>query len=112
MAVPALQEHWLLNVDAKDFLHNGLRDYHRNFLLGTLFLAKKPELGRLAELSKVIRSESGEVINLRLTASGHWREPVDINRIDPLLVNMLVAYEDQRFWQHHGVDPRNIESIS
>ena len=75
------------------------------FLLGTLFLAKKPELGRLAELSKVIRSESGEVINLRLTASGHWREPADINRIDPLLVNMLVAYEDQRFWQHHGVDP-------
>ena len=75
------------------------------FLAGVLFLAKKPELGRLAELSKVIRSESGEIINLRLTPSGHWREPADINRIDPLLINMLVAYEDKRFWEHHGVDP-------
>ena len=68
------------------------------FLPGTLFLAKKPELGRLADLSKVIRSESGEIINLRLTPSGHWREPADIKRIDPLLISMLVAYEDQRFW--------------
>jgi len=75
------------------------------FLPGTLFLAKKPELGRLADLSKVIRSESGEIINLRLTPSGHWREPADIERIDPLLISMLVAYEDQRFWDHHGVDP-------
>ncbi len=75
------------------------------FLGGVLFLAKKPELGRLAELSKVIRSESGEIINLRLTPSGHWREPADLNRIDPLLINMLVAYEDKRFWKHHGVDP-------
>ena len=75
------------------------------FLAGVLFLAKKPELGRLAELSKVIRSESGEIINLRLTSSGHWRQPADLNRIDPLLINMLVAYEDKRFWEHHGVDP-------
>ena len=75
------------------------------FLAGALFLAKKPEPGRLAELSKVIRGESGEIINLRLTPSGHWREPADVNRIDPLLITILVAYEDKRFWKHHGVDP-------
>ena len=75
------------------------------FLAGALFLAKKPAPGRLAELSKVIRGESGEIINLRLTPSGHWREPADVNRIDPLLIKMLVAYEDKRFWDHHGVDP-------
>ena len=71
----------------------------------TQFLMKVPELGRLSELSKVIRSENGEVINLRLTSSGHWREPANLNRIDPLLIEMLVAYEDKRFWSHHGVDP-------
>ena len=71
----------------------------------TQFLMKVPELGRLSELSKVIRSENGEVINLRLTSSGHWREPTDLNRVDPLLLEMLVAYEDKRFWNHHGVDP-------
>lgn len=71
----------------------------------TRSLMKVPELGRLSELSKVIRSDNGEVINLRLTSSGHWREPADLNRIDPLLIEMLVAYEDKRFWNHHGVDP-------
>ena len=70
-----------------------------------LFLLQPPELGRLSELSKIIRSESGEVINLRLTPSGHWREPANINRVDQQLVKMLVAYEDKRFWSHHGVDP-------
>ena len=69
------------------------------------FLMNSPELGRLSKLSNVIRSNSGETINLRLTSSGHWREPADLNRIDPLLIKMLVAYEDKRFWHHHGVDP-------
>ena len=69
------------------------------------FLIHSPELGRLSKLSDVIRGDSGEIINLRLTSSGHWREPADLNRIDPLLIEMLVAYEDKRFWHHHGVDP-------
>ena len=69
------------------------------------FLMHSPELGRLSKLSDVIKSDSGETINLRLTSSGHWREPADLNRIDPLLIKMLVAYEDKRFWHHHGVDP-------
>ncbi len=71
----------------------------------SFFLLHSPELGRLSKLSNVIRSESGEIINLRLTSSGHWREPADLNRIDPLLIEMLIAYEDKRFWHHHGVDP-------
>ena len=70
-----------------------------------LFLLQPPELGRLSELSKIIRSESGEVINLRLTSTGHWREQANINHVDQLMVRMLVAYEDKRFWSHHGVDP-------
>ena len=71
----------------------------------TNFLFQPPELGRLSELSKIIRSESGEVINLRLTSTGHWREQANINHVDQLMVKMLVAYEDKRFWSHHGVDP-------
>ena len=43
--------------------------------------------------------------NLRLTNSGHWREPAKLERIDPQLIKMLIAYEDKRFWQHFGVDP-------
>ncbi|MCE3519648.1 transglycosylase domain-containing protein, partial [Escherichia coli] len=28
--------------------------------------------------------------------------------VDPQFIRMLVAYEDQRFWQHRGVDPRAV----
>ena len=65
-----------------------------SLLAATVFLTKEPEPGRLTDLSNVIRSERGEVINLRLTPSGHWREPADIRRIDPVLIEMLIAYED------------------
>ncbi len=38
------------------------------------------------------------------TPDGYWRLPADLDRIDPHFLDMLVAYEDQRFWDHHGVD--------
>ena len=49
-----------------------------------------------------IDSKSKEIINLRLTSSGHWREPAQLERIDPQLIKMLIAYEDKRFWHHHA----------
>ncbi|PVZ49384.1 transglycosylase domain-containing protein [Thalassobacter stenotrophicus] len=65
-----------------------------------------PELGRLAAASGVLRSSDGRIINLTLTDKGFWREPVRIEEIDPRLVEVLIAYEDQRYWQHSGIDLR------
>ena len=62
-------------------------------------------MGRLSETSQVIRSETGEIINLRLTSKGFWREKVFLSDLDPDLIRTLIAYEDQRYWTHHGVDP-------
>ena len=63
-----------------------------------------PELGRLDAASGVLRSSDGRIINLTLTDKGFWREPVRIEEIDPGLVEVLIAYEDQRYWQHSGID--------
>ena len=65
-----------------------------------------PELGRLDVASGVLRSSDGRIINLTLTDKGFWREPVRIEEIDPGLVEVLIAYEDQRYWQHSGIDIR------
>ena len=69
-----------------------------------LYVRQPPDLGRLKETSKVVRGANGDILELRLTQSGHWREAVSLDEIDPKLVKMLVAYEDKRFWSHPGVD--------
>ncbi len=65
---------------------------------------RPPENGRLSELAQVIQSDDGTIINLRLTEDGYWREKASISKIDPTLIDVLIAYEDQRFWSHGGVD--------
>ena len=74
-------------------------------LVALIFVWRSPDHGRLADVSQVLRGDGQEIINLRLTNSGHWREPAQLERIDPQLIKMLIAYEDKRFWQHFGVDP-------
>ena len=75
--------------------------------LGSLcfYILQPPEVGRLGETSQVIRSETGQIMNLRLTSKGFWREKVVLSELDPDLIRTLIAYEDQRYWTHHGVDP-------
>ena len=68
------------------------------------YIMRAPENGRLSELAQVIRSDDGTIINLRLTEDGYWREKASISKIDPTLIDVLIAYEDQRFWSHGGVD--------
>jgi penicillin-binding protein 1C len=70
-----------------------------------LYLLQPPNFGRLSETSQVVRSETGKIINLRLTQNGFWREKTSLENLDPDLLNILIAYEDQRYWTHHGVDP-------
>ena len=72
------------------------------------FIRQAPDLGRLTDVSQVIRAQDGTIINLRLTKDGYWREKATLDTIDPKLVNVLIAYEDQRFWDHRGVDPKAV----
>jgi penicillin-binding protein 1C len=42
------------------------------------------------------------------TAEGNWRLPVDPKDVDPKYLKMLFAFEDKRFYSHHGVDPKAV----
>ena len=72
------------------------------------YVRQAPDLGRLIDVSQVIRADDGTIINLRLTEDGYWREKATLATIDPKLLNVLIAYEDQRFWDHKGVDPKAV----
>ncbi|MNX80060.1 Penicillin-binding protein 1F [compost metagenome] len=47
----------------------------------------------------------GKLLRAFATADGRWRLKTTAAEVDPQLLRMLVAYEDQRFYDHHGVDP-------
>lgn len=85
----------------------------RPILLGLLLLLSlahlldrlyPPDLSRV-RASDVVADASGEMLRPFITADGMWRLPVTADRVDPLYVRMLLAYEDQRFPWHPGVDP-------
>ena len=78
----------------------------------TWYISQPPEIGRLKDVSRVLRSSEGHILNLSLTKNGYWREPVTLSEVDPKLIDLLVAYEDQRFWEHKGVDLKAIARAS
>jgi penicillin-binding protein 1C len=42
------------------------------------------------------------------TKEGNWRLPLDPKDVDPHYLRMLFAFEDKRFYSHHGVDPKAV----
>ncbi|WP_291167865.1 penicillin-binding protein 1C [Hyphomicrobium sp.] len=42
------------------------------------------------------------------TTEGKWRLPVDPKDVDQHYLKMLFAFEDKRFYSHHGVDPKAV----
>jgi len=42
------------------------------------------------------------------TTAGNWRLPIDPKDVDPHYLKMLFAFEDKRFYRHHGVDPKAV----
>ncbi len=57
------------------------------------------------ETSVEMRDRSGALLRAYTVADGRWRLAVDPDRVDPLFLRMLIAFEDRRFASHHGVDP-------
>lgn len=42
------------------------------------------------------------------TTDGNWRLPLDPADVDARYLKLLFAFEDQRFYRHHGIDPKAI----
>ena len=68
------------------------------------WLSHPPDLSALQDTSRSLHAQDGQLLQVRLNSAGKWREPVSIAEIDPNLIAALIAFEDQRFDRHKGVD--------
>ena len=65
-------------------------------------------LGEDITYSTLVVDRDGKLLRPFITRDGYWRLPVSSKDVDPRFLAMLIAYEDKRFYAHHGVDPKAI----
>jgi penicillin-binding protein 1C len=58
-----------------------------------------------AALSPSLLADNGALLRAYPAPDEQIRLPLTIKQVDPLFASMLIAYEDQRFYRHPGVDP-------
>lgn len=64
-------------------------------------------LQQARQISATVVDRNGKLLRAYAMADGRWRLPVDARTgVDPSYLKLLLAYEDRRFYSHHGVDPR------
>jgi penicillin-binding protein 1C len=63
------------------------------------------DLSAANKTSRVVKAEDGSWLYAQTNREEKWRFPVEVKRLDPGYVRMLLAFEDQRFYRHIGVDP-------
>jgi penicillin-binding protein 1C len=75
------------------------------FVLWVVSLPPLP-LAQARQVSTTIVDRNGKLLRAYAMADGRWRLQVDARKdVDPTYLKLLLAYEDQRFRAHHGVDP-------
>ena len=77
----------------------GVADLGRAWVADTQLPALTPAT------SAEILATDGSLLRAFTVEDGRWRLKADPARVDPRLIAMLIAYEDKRFYEHHGVDP-------
>ena len=66
-------------------------------------LPATPDIAPLP-VSTVVVDRSGKLLRPFTTDEGRWRLPVALADVDKRFIEMLIAYEDQNFSTHEGVD--------
>ncbi|MCB1512085.1 MAG: transglycosylase domain-containing protein, partial [Hyphomicrobiaceae bacterium] len=56
------------------------------------------------EVSVTVLDRNDRLLRAFTTKEGRWRLPVTNKDVDPRYLQMLLAFEDRRFWEHGGVD--------
>ncbi|WP_044542042.1 penicillin-binding protein 1C [Bradyrhizobium sp. LTSP885] len=63
-------------------------------------------LAEAKQVSTSVVDRNGKLLRAYAMADGRWRLPVDAKAaVDPTYLKLLFAYEDKRFYAHHGIDP-------
>ncbi|MBO8416629.1 MAG: transglycosylase domain-containing protein, partial [Proteobacteria bacterium] len=69
-----------------------------------LCLTLKPDLTLYQERSRLLYDSSGQIAAYSLSADGRLRFLSPPDTVDPLLIKLILAAEDERFYEHPGVD--------
>jgi penicillin-binding protein 1C len=75
------------------------------FALNWLDRAFPPPLDMIGPNSAEMQDRDGQLLRAFTTPESRWRLKTTANDVDPLLIRMVIAYEDHRFYQHSGLDP-------
>ncbi|MCX7286758.1 MAG: penicillin-binding protein 1C [Rhodobacterales bacterium] len=62
----------------------------------------------VVETSVEVLDRDGTLLRAYTVADGRWRLALPPDKVDPLYLQMLLAYEDKRFREHSGVDLRSL----
>ncbi|MEO7222612.1 MAG: transglycosylase domain-containing protein, partial [Devosia sp.] len=65
-------------------------------------LPATPDLATLPVSTEIV--DRNGLLLRPFTTDGRWRLPVSVDQVDRRFIDMLIAYEDQRFATHHGID--------
>ena len=63
-----------------------------------------PPLPAKLTVSTEVQDRDGQLLRAFATPDGYWRLETRLDQVDKQFVDMLVTYEDKRFWDHRGVD--------
>ena len=55
-----------------------------------------------------VLDRDGDLLRAYTVADGRWRMAVDLADVDPDYLAMLIAFEDKRFYDHAGIDPKAV----
>ncbi len=72
---------------------------------GGWLVAIGPPPGKNVDTSHSVLDREGRLLRAYATPEGRWRLPASVEDVDPRFVQMLLSYEDKRFYEHVGVDP-------
>lgn len=95
-----MRARWFIGAAAGLLLAAGLRDGADLWVDGTVL----PDL--TVTTSNEVLDRHGDLLRAYTVGDGRWRLAVDPSQVDPFYLRLLLAYEDKRFYQHNGVDPR------
>lgn len=73
--------------------------------LAILDVVAPPPLAKVGAVSPLVVDRNGEWLHAFSTDEGRWRFAADLDEIDPVFIERLIAIEDKRFFTHPGVDP-------
>ncbi len=72
------------------------------FALDRLF---PPNLTRLHSVGVEVQDREGRILSVLPAPGGFWRLATKPEDVSPILLDLLIAAEDRRFYQHPGIDP-------